>query len=42
MIIEEKLIAAGVEKLSKILLSLYMSYPNLQKQLVGLDGMLKD
>jgi hypothetical protein len=33
MITEEKLIAAGVKKLSKILLSLYMSNPNLQKQL---------
>ena len=33
MITEEKLVTAGVEKLSKILLSLYMSNPNLQKQL---------
>lgn len=41
MITEEQLIAAGVEKLSKILLSLYMNNPNLQKQLdiifAGLD-----
>lgn len=33
MITEEQLLAAGVEKLSKILLSLCMNNPNLQKQL---------
>jgi len=33
MITEEQLVAAGVKKLSKILLSLYTSNPNLQKQL---------
>ena len=33
MITEEQLVAAGVKKLSKILLSLYTSSPNLQKQL---------
>jgi hypothetical protein len=33
MITEEQLIAAGVDKLSKILLSLYINNPNLQKQL---------
>ena len=41
MITEEQLITAGVDKLSKILLSLYTNNPNLQKQLdiifAGLD-----